>query len=111
MIATIHKNTKNIAKIFIQRAKPVALNKEAKSHQEDLLITTPTQVPMEIFCKQIKTIKYKKYISRILFSSSLLKSSYFFKLFNKNDILLGLEKTLSKIKSLVVSVRFLIIAC
>jgi hypothetical protein len=86
MIATIHKNTKKIAKIFIQRAEPVALNKEAKSHQEDLLITTPTQVPMEIFCKQIKTIKYRKYIFRILFSSPLLENHHIFSSYSTKTI-------------------------
>lgn len=46
-IATIRKNIRKIAMIFIHNAIPLALNNEDKL-QDDLSSTTPTHVPINI---------------------------------------------------------------
>lgn len=47
IIATIRKNTRKIATILTQREDDPPPNKEKKSRQEDLLMTTPTHVPID----------------------------------------------------------------
>lgn len=111
MIAITRKKTKKMAMIFIQRDIPLAPNKEAKV-QDDLSSTTPIHVPI-LTRLQFKTVTWAVVlVSRssvlifhyvIFFLTTFRETSLFFKLFNKNAILPGLENSVSKATKLTFS--------